>query len=194
MIDIQVRTTYGTLNPSTSDGASGRAKDRYASTAEPSPKSTQGPGYTSFTVAPFTLLAAQEARETDDIRRDDRLHEDTRRQGRQADDADEDGRTQSPRGQSGADETPRPSALFADIVEADATVPDTRITESVVVEPFPTTASAPSSSQPKTPNELFARANMAYRTNGAVDGRTYFGGSSRADFTQALDQGFDIVI
>lgn len=89
MIEPQVRTHYGSLDAA-SLGIGANAKSRAKSNARPtneSPpqKSTQGPGFTTYVVSPTTLLAAQEARETDKIRRDDQ-QKNTHQSGSQADD------------------------------------------------------------------------------------------------------------
>lgn len=72
MIDTQVRTSYGSLNYSSSASVSAaRPAERANDTPAPSPKVTQGPGFSTYVVAPTTLLAAQEARQSDALRRDD---------------------------------------------------------------------------------------------------------------------------
>ncbi|MCW8915546.1 MAG: putative metalloprotease CJM1_0395 family protein [Magnetovibrio sp.] len=75
MIDTQVRTNYGSLNVSTfGAGRSGRAQARVAEapaqTPQPTPKVTEGPGFSSYVVSPTTLIAAQEVRVLEAVRRE----------------------------------------------------------------------------------------------------------------------------
>ena len=71
MLDTHVRTSYASAVAPQSTGRSVRSKAQVADAAQPTPISTQGPGFTSHVVAPLTLLAAQEAREGTAVRRDD---------------------------------------------------------------------------------------------------------------------------
>jgi len=75
MIESQVRTTYGSLDLSSpANRPTARPTERAAVSDAPTPKAAQAPGFTTYVVAPSTLLAAQEARESDKIRRDDAPH------------------------------------------------------------------------------------------------------------------------
>jgi len=75
MIDTQVRTSYGSADAtSLGIGPSSRPKARVADVGAPAPKATpsttQGPGYTTYVTTPTTLLAAQEAANDIQVRRD----------------------------------------------------------------------------------------------------------------------------
>ena len=72
MIDNQVRTSYGSLDASTLGvSPSLRRKARAAHAPAPTaPVNTQGPGFSAYVTSPTTLLAAQEARDVGNVRRD----------------------------------------------------------------------------------------------------------------------------
>jgi len=71
MIDSQVRTSYGSADASSLGiGPSSRPKARTANVGAPAPKATQGPGYTTYVTTQATLLAAQEAGNDTNVRRD----------------------------------------------------------------------------------------------------------------------------
>ena len=75
MIDSQVRTSYGSADASSLGiGPSSRPKARAADVSAPAPKATQGPGYTTYVTTQATLLAAQEAGNDTNVRRDSPLH------------------------------------------------------------------------------------------------------------------------
>jgi len=74
MIDSQVRTSYGSADASALGiGPSSRPQARAASVGAPAPKVTQGPGYTTYVTTQATLLAAQEAGNDVNVRRDSPL-------------------------------------------------------------------------------------------------------------------------
>ncbi len=71
MIDTQVRTSYSSLDVSAySAGRSQRAQARVAEAPALPPKVTEGPGFASYIVSPSILIAAQEARATEAVRRE----------------------------------------------------------------------------------------------------------------------------
>ena len=75
MIDSQVRTSYGSADASSLGiGPSSRPKARTANVGAPAPKATQGPGYTTYVTTQATLLAAQEAGNDTNVRRDSPLN------------------------------------------------------------------------------------------------------------------------
>ncbi|HEY9080866.1 putative metalloprotease CJM1_0395 family protein [Magnetovibrio sp.] len=76
MIDNQVRTSYGSMDASSLGvGPSSRPKARVAAAPAPAPKTSQGPGYTTYVTTQATLLAAQEARNDTHVRRDSPLRD-----------------------------------------------------------------------------------------------------------------------